>query len=440
MSTERTSLAFPSLQADPYRPAAATTPGRLHDAVLLVAMLLLPFSLDEDIVVFSFGLPVFALLALYYLARIFSSPTSIAPRLPSILLLAITCLGIMIATSWLAENPLRSLWRVAIHGVGILMLWYFCSQPSRGSAAQDLERYRGLIKILARSGALMGLYYVANIFYQSMDHGLETVLNQRWMGGLASLPWGASNTVAGALLIPFVACLQVLAEPAPKTRARALSARVERVEWIAYALLIASGILAAVSRNAITVMFLVFAIFLLRKATVGVLIAATAVGAFLLLSIDQDVVFSVIDQRVYGQDVQTLNQRLDIWSEYAAYISAAPFSPIGYYNTLFEFGYSGHNFTLTTYVEQSLVGWLAAAALFIMLLARCGALAASPEPNDRVSGRFLFVGLLALAINLHFEDANFTQQYILYWWYFVGLICYRWSIRTSPSVAYQEAA
>ena len=52
MSTERTSLAFPSLQADPYRPAAATTPGRLHDAVLLVAMLLLPFSLDEDIIVF----------------------------------------------------------------------------------------------------------------------------------------------------------------------------------------------------------------------------------------------------------------------------------------------------------------------------------------------------------------------------------------------------
>lgn len=425
-----------AITIDAAHSGAAAAKHRLgtHDTVFALALFLLPFSLGEEVVVFSFGLPVLGLLSLYYLGRLSAGEVRVNRHLVGVLLLSSLSVVVMAVTSFIGENAWRSLSRVAVHLSGVLILWYFCSVKATPDE-RALARYRALLKTLARSGAIMASYYVLNLVFQASEHGLERVLSERWVGGLASLPWGASNTVAAALLIPLLACLQVLAEPStvPATARRLPWFDLSRLEWVLYAAVISSGILATVSRNAIAVMIVLLAVFVLRRATTTILISVSVASVLLFASVDWELIFSVFEQRFYNPDIETLNQRVDIWTDYWDYIVRNPFSPIGYYNTLFVFGLSGHNFSLTTYVEQSLIGWSIAVALFVMLLRQALRLAGSAAGVDRVHGRFFVVGLLAIAVNLHLEDANFTHQYIVYWWVFVSLLCFRVSIMDAQS-------
>jgi hypothetical protein len=419
------------------RPDTITTAFKVHDALLALAMYLLPFSLGSDVVVISYAFPVFVLLSIYYAGSLARASTQLDRRVVDLITLGTVSVIIMAASSFMSEQPLRSLSRVLIHAIGLLMFIHFCRVISPEHAEFHLARFKRLTRIMARSGAIMALYYLINIAYQSVSHGLEQVMAERWMDGLASLTWGASNTVASTLLIAFGACLVSLAERT-ETRGQdtgAVRQSALRVEWIAYTVIIAVGILATVSRNAIAVMAILYASFILRRLGTGALIAGVAAAGLFVLSIDLDLFSDIFEQRIYGRDVETLNNRLLIWNEYWDYIMHDPFSPIGYYNSLFTFGQSGHNFSLTTYIEQSVVGWAVAGALFIALVRKAMALSFSKLAGERNTGRYFVASLIAIAINVHFEDPNFTHQYILYWWFLMGLVCYRFSIMNARSRA-----
>jgi hypothetical protein len=406
----------------------------VHDGLLAAAMLLLPFSLGEEIVVVSYSFPVFVLLLLYYAARFMHSPTRVDPEVASVLAVSGLGVAIMIATSFFAQDPLRSLSRAAFHVNGWFILFYFCTTLTTGNRNADLERYRAFVKIFVRSGTVMAGYYIVNFAFQSFQYGVEAVIAERWTGGLASLPWGASNTVAAAVLIPFVLCLQMLAEDSSSRRDRnaGIGILLNRAEWGAYAIIMASGILLTLSRTVGAIMFIVLAFFFMRRAKVAMVlsIVLTLIGAALLT--DFDLGGEIIEQRFQQGDLDTFNNRSEIWSDFWGFVTANPFGFIGFYNCLFDIGYSGHNFSLTTYVEQSFIGWFAAAALFVILLRKARAVATRNDPVDRIHGRFLLAALWAIALNLHFEDAHYTHQYITYWWVFVSLVCLRYIVAREP--------
>lgn len=414
-------------------PAGQRSASGVHDALLALALYLLPFSLGEEIVVVSYSLPVFVLLLLYYAARFVHAPTRIDRGVADILIVSGIVVVIMVTTSFFAQDVFRSLSRVAFHLNGWFILFFFCTSIVTGDRDADIRKYKGLVKIFVRSGVVMAAYYIVNFIFQSLEHGVEPVLAERWTGGLASLPWGASNTVAAALLMPFSICLLVLAEE-PPAGGEPGGLGLSRAEWVIYALVMALGVLFTLSRTVAAVLSMLLIFFFMRRAKTAALISALSIALVAFALADLGLAEEIIDQRLFSGDIDTFNNRSEIWSDFWGFIASNPFGLIGYYNALFDIGYTGHNFSLTTYVEQSLLGWLAAAALFVLLLRKSAAIASGKQANDRAHGRFLIAALCAIALNLHFEDAYYTHQYITYWWLFVSLVCLRYIIAQEAAV------
>ena len=80
-----------------------------------------------------------------------------------------------------------------------------------------------------------------------------------------------------------------------------------------------------------------------------------------------------------------------------------------------------HNILLTTTVEMGWFGLFVFLGLWVCVFSRTiQSTLHLPEPQ-RAHAKGLLVGLIGVAINLQFEDPNYTQQYILYSWLFLGL-------------------
>jgi len=404
----------------------------LHDRIFAIAMCLLPFSLGEEIVVVSYSLPFFALLCLYYFAKIIGEPAQINKSVALILITSACIIAVMAVTSFIGPHPAKALSRVAIHANGLAMLFYFCTLQNTTDLATQEKRYYFLVRIFVTSGAIMGAYYLINFAGSALDSGLAATISSRDVGGLTSLPWGASNSVAAVLLIPLIVSLQLLAEVRPNATTCREATRFKRLRILdsLCTLIIVAAIISTFSRNAIVVAALLLGFFGLRASVIGMVTLAAIAGlVFLGLTFDADITAQLFEQRLRDRDeLMSGNTRLYLWGLYGDYIKDNPFSPLGYYSSLFNFEFSSHNYSLTTYVEQSIVGWLLSAFLFVLLLSKSRQLSQMKLPNAKTQGQFIFFGMLMIALNLHFEDANFTHQYILYFWVFVSIFSFRFSI------------
>ena len=406
--------------------------GGMHDKLFAIAMYLLPFSFGEDTVVISYSLPFFALLCIYYFVKIARTPVRIDRSVAIILIISVFSLAVMTVSSFIGDNTLKALSRVAIHANGVAILFYFCTSLSTARADEAEARYYFLARVFVTSGAVMSLYYLTNFLINAQEHGLDTVIAQRYVGGYSSLPWGASNAIAAALLLPLITAFQLLAEPPTvhSNKSALKAARRQRVRDLLAATLITVAIFSTLSRNAIAMSFLLLLFFGLRLSKRAIaLVIVVAVLATIIVNLDNDIVAQLYDQRLRDRDeLLSGNTRIYLWGLYLEYIKENPFTPIGYYASLGVFEMSSHNFSITTYVEQSLVGWLLAVALATTLIYKALQMTKLPRSNASVQGQFMIVGMLLISINLHFEDANFTHQYITYFWVFVSIFCFRFSI------------
>jgi O-antigen ligase len=271
-----------------------------------------------------------------------------------------------------------------------------------------------IARILAISGLILSAYYIAVVVVATQEHGLIAIFAERFVGGVAALPWGATNSIASCLLIAYIAAFLCT-----------LDSRYRKIGSLSL-LLIATAILVTVSRNAVIVLILIslmWGVVLGRPRIVAMVLALSGVFLWALDAHDTDVLTFLYETRLDEGKLSTLNTRTEIWEERFEYFLRNPLNPVGYYGSLSAFdGVSAHNALLTALLEQTALGLLLFLGMFGLGLFHLLRRIHSAPATNKQFRLALSVGLTGIFLNLQFEDANFTQPYIIYFWLLMALV------------------
>lgn len=384
--------------------------------LLALGMFLLPFSTSagEQSIVFSYGLPFLFLFALGSLARQLLRFFRVPEQLALLTVLAVLSTAWIVATSLIATAPLPSLGRAAVHVAGLFVFLHLLSLGTATPHATSVEFHRWS-EVLLLSGVIMAAYFAIVFALAISDRDVLEVLSERWIGGGYSLPWGASNSIAAALLFPLIAGLALALENSPQWWRTAAIA------------MITFGILLSLSRNAIACTVLLFLGYSLvsKRATPAMISGVVLLAALLAAEwYEAGVLQEILGIRLGDSyELGTLNHRLQIWTDLLPLVADHLFWPIGFYGSLSTFDeISPHNAVLTTALEQGYVGLLLAFLLFAAIVRRLVVGLPDESAYGASARRTLLIGVLVVALNLQFEDPHFTYPYIIYAWFYLGLI------------------
>jgi len=254
-----------------------------------------------------------------------------------------------------------------------------------------------------------------NLALKIHAYGLSAVLLERYVGGAASLPWGATNTIGACLMIPLLSLFAFTEEPM-------------RFQWLASILLVLA-ILSTCSRTLLILLLLLFVgiLFLEKRMAllkiIGVVLALLVLISRYLVEQDAEALSMLMASRTEMGELYTLNDRIHIWQLFWSKFSSNPFNGVGYYGSLDAFGFSGHNILLTTLVEGGLMGLLPMLAFLVgmfIYVSCAGRGRVDRIPLLRLNRGALCFGILML--NLLVEDAQYTYAYIAYFWVFVAML------------------
>ena len=372
-----------------------TSPRRIFYFFLFLGYLLLPFSsAPSDGGVISFGLPFLAISGALAILLSYKQISSI--RFP--ILLAFIFLSFIAFTALIAPDPFQSFARVVPNIVGFMIFVGVYSILRKDPTY--IVRFQN---VALASGVVCALYYLINFIWKSLDHGIVLVIYERYVGGLASLPWGASNTIAQVLIIALCTTIHSY-----KTLRDGKLVRVS-------IFIIASAVLLTLSRSNLITLVL----FLLCTSTKRRLLLVSAllcVCALLLIplfgfEIDLTAYEALIDDRLDKDKVLSGNSRFESWAEKLDYWLINPLPPIGYYGSTFVFGMSGHSYWITTLIEQSVFSVVVSAIFFFY---------PAFTRWKKFSGGV--IGLLLIMLGLMVEDPQFAQPYILMLWLYMGIL------------------
>lgn len=358
-------------------------------------MILLGFSTSpEDGGVLSFGTPFFIAAMLAFMPVIFRYLADMDWRFFLFPFLYIFLIVVMTAFSF---SPFQSSVRAFFNVVGfVVYLGLICSVLSQRLSVQALAR------ILIFSGAVLAMYFIVNFFLSSMEHGIQQVILERYVGGAMSLPWGASNTIAQVLLLSAVS-YTILEER-------------RKFDFLMFCL-IAVGICLTFSRSNMLLLFLLlFFVFRMRQLIMVGFVSVFVLGvffAYMVISVGWDLsgFDTFLSSRTDVELLATGNGRLQTMIEKIDYLVDHPFEPIGYYSSLFHFELSAHNFWMTSLIEESLVAVLVSLGFFFFV----GRTVFRRDRN-------VFFGFLIIMMALMVEDPHFTQQYITSFWVYLALL------------------
>ncbi|MHC8292809.1 hypothetical protein [Pseudomonas sp. LB3P58] len=364
-------------------------------AFFVLGMILLGFSTSpEDGGVLSFGTPFFIASMLAFMPVIFRYLADMDWRFFLFPFLYIFLIVVMTAFSF---SPFQSSVRAFFNVVGfVIYLGLICSVLSQRLSVQALAR------ILICSGAMLAMYFIVNFFLSSMEHGIQQVILERYVGGAMSLPWGASNTIAQVLLLSAVS-YTILDER-------------RKFDFLMFCL-VAVGICLTFSRsNMLLLLLLFFVVFRMRQLVVVGFISVFILGvffAYMVISVGWDLsgFNTFLSSRTDVELLATGNGRLQTMMEKIDYLVDHPFEPIGYYSSLFHFELSAHNFWMTSLIEESLVAVLVSLGFFFFV-------GRTVFRRDRS----VFFGFLIIMMALMVEDPHFTQQYITSFWVYLALL------------------
>jgi hypothetical protein len=316
-----------------------------------------------------------------------------------------------------SPNLTPALFRFIIQ-LGCMVLSLYIASLNRYNEALKKILLRNLYLAFIVSGFLLALYFMFNTINAINLYGLSILITERGVGMLLSLPWGASNMISSVLLMPFFVCLAWLNSDFNKN--------IHYIIWIILISMFISIVLT-LSRTTITILLLSLFVYgaLSRSLKLIVFITSFLFVCYVTIQlyIDSSFIYDLYWQRLANADeLLQANGRVEIWQKYIQYISSNYLIPIGYYGAIYKYKFSGHNFFLTTMVEQSLWGVLASLAIYFWaarLTIRRYLLASLEFKNFHLA---LLMGLLAVFANLQFEDANYTQQFAVYHWAYLGLL------------------
>jgi O-antigen ligase len=370
--------------------------------------------------VLAYGLPVLALTAALYLAFRLMHPYAGRGHLPALFSGAALVGALSIATLY-SPFPGESLARYLPNVLGFVIFCYVLS-PLYASAPGRRPTHESLADVCIVTGATIGIFFVVNFAGAVAAHGLPAVLLDRVTGGLSSLPWGASNVVASHLILPFFLTF------APN--ARAAGGRRAVYVWIARGAMVTAVVMTQSRGAALTlVLGLVLLLLVLRGRARRRLAAFLLSGLLAVLVADYVTGGALAEQfaapaleRFSGADIGDLNGRTTIWEQFLSAFAESPALGIGYYASTRALESTGHNFLLTTLVERGVVGFcLSALVLVTAAAAIVRTYRLSADPTLRAFTGCLAIGGGASCFHLLFEDANFTQPYIILSWVALAL-------------------
>ncbi len=405
---------------------------RWHDrtafALFLAGLILLPFSTPAGpgSVVVSFGLPLLGLMVVTYGALWWWRPYVRREYAA-----AMACGFALLAAQTIStlESPVlipsAARWLANVVGFGVFA--YLLSPTSfRLPHATTVPRFRVTLAALIASAAVLSLYFIGTFVLAVKEHGFLTVVAQRYAGGAMALTWGASNAIASPLIYPVFFALYLASSAALNRPRRLLVRSVTLLLCLAITLTLSRGAIFATVFGALALAALLDVRSQIRLLASLVLIAV-AVFTFNSWLVSQQLLSEGIGgalvERIQRQDVATLNLRTIVWAEYLQQLGKAPLLGEGYYSSVWLHDMTPHNIVLTTFIERGLIGLVLSAAVVVY--------AAGVIVRDlRLSGlrrrdpffAYAAAGGVASLLHLMVEDANFTQQYIIYSWIFLAVI------------------
>lgn len=358
----------------------------------IVGMFLLNFSTSPSSGgVVSYGAPFLLLSALLFIPVFFNNFSKVGLQF---LLWPTLYVAFMLFTSFLAVSPLASLVRAVANMVGYFMFLGLIAAFMRHRVTVD-----SIARVLLMSGAVLALYFLINMVWQSFVFGFRAVILERYVGGSMSLPWGASNIIAQVLLLSVGTFLAI--------------DNKKKLDVVCL-FLICFGILFTFSRSvSLLLVCMLYLILGFKRFTLLVLLGVIAVFVYTMFqsggSMEHD---AFLSSRLNVENMQSGNGRLDTAFEKLSYFAQHPFEPIGYYSSTYNFTLSAHNYWITTLVEQSLFSVIISLLFFFSV----GRMAF-------VASRKVCYGFLVIMFGLLVEDPQFVQPYIISLWvYFAVLV------------------
>jgi O-antigen ligase len=387
-------------------------------------MYLLPFSTGTGAgsFVVTFAFPFLVLLFFFIAGSLIVRKERInyPNELKLSLLFALIHLFAIFIASLMNQNLMMSFARSIFDFFGFALFLYITSHASKSQNAALV--YSKMSPVFVWSGVIMSAYFIVNFLLAVQQNSLDQVLLERENGGLMSLPWGASNTIAGCLMMPFFLAL----DRSFNTKSLKFNSRV--VMFLAM-LLIMFAIIVTQSRNVIITLLLglTFVGVLTKniKPTILFLVTIVTIVASLAIFSGQDL-SSIFEARVgdQAQDVGGFNGRTTLWEVAILYFSNHPFSPLGYFGMLGEIGHTGHNIFLTTLLEQGIFGLVAYILFLINNLGFSLKKIFDKSLSFAIRRRMTLylIAMLSMLLQLQFEDSNLTAQNIFYQWIFLALM------------------
>lgn len=399
---------------------------KVHEILFFLLAVLLPFSTGNQVAVVTYAAPVMFLLGLYYVVRF-----ATIPRIPNGFTRAILLVGLL-QICWMillcvpGEKNYPRIARVVPHMFGWLVLFYMTSEVLSMDRNLAFRRARQWSGIFVLSAGVLAFYYIANIAMAAAEYGLTAVVQERYVSGLSALPWGASNTVASTLLFGYSVCVvsyvQCSAEPQANKHVRFLGLRYSDFLTVML-VVISAGIFATISRNGIATWGIASLPLVTRRwIRPAFVFGVLGFALYWFVSSNEELAYKIFAERTAGDNLSSYNNREDFWIVFATYWYANPFSPIGFYNCLYHFGFSAHNVLLTTLVEQSAIAVGMLLLTWAILYRSVFRLYSSHITAFRKAGIAYLLGASAIVVNSNFEDAQYTQQYVVSLWLWMACL------------------
>ena len=398
--------------------------GRVTSALVGLSLLLLPFSTGHgrqvggappgtEALIIPYALPRLGLAAASTIAALLLG----ARRLPSSVRYAVA-LGaaysaVVCAFSLYSPSLAGFAYRILPTLLGFTLFLNVLSIAGmpRGQARPEAGH---ITNWLVASGAVLGAYYVVNFVVQTLIHGIVPVLLSRTVGGLASLPWHASNVVAGVILYPLFVALARTHE----------MERVPRLFVLAILVMI-GGVLLTMSKGAIGCMLVVLVVhaLLLRSVRGRLLMAAAAAGAVAVLYValgDAFGTFFEVTTGTLGGDWS--DGRMERVADAIGYYLRRPWEPVGFADSGTVIAGGAHNIWTAHLVESGLAGVLTFGGMIGLILVRSVLGALLGHAADRRTALAYLAGLAGVLAHMMVETPIYTWQGSIYFWVFAGLV------------------
>lgn len=383
---------------------------------IFFGFLLLPFSTaaGEGSVVVSFGIPLFSLAGIGILLKIILAEVRFKRSLLPAVVVAMLVIMVMVISLAFVPRLAASAARAYSQLLGFLLFLYFLSYSGKSPYTLQIV-YERVAWWVTLSGTILALYFLINLILASREFGLLNVLVSRAVGGRMSLPWGASNVVAAALIFPFFAALAQFFNHRKRQRGVALGAVI----------VILASVVSTQSRNAlisITIGLVILAFVGKRWKTLFGLVVAALIGISIVYWLNREAIEQVFFRRLDLQVILSLNGRRSIWSDVVQKISDNNLMPFGYYSAIDILGFSSHNIILNTLLEQSIPGLLLLLALFALAFLYSVEVLIRQKSQPKTYAMVWIAMMTTVFINAQFEDASVTAQYAVYFWSTLSLV------------------